>query len=94
MCGLALNRVWYGRPMDWLAFALGFVFAALPTFLVVAGLAWRLDPWSSATSILAIAAGAALVAGLLTGVSRGRASAQAAAAAARVRLPRRRKAAG
>ena len=53
---------------DWLAFFLNFVFAVIPTWIIVGAVAWKYSPYTDGSTIFSIATITSIVIGVLAGV--------------------------
>ena len=56
--------------MDWSEFIINFIFAAIPTFVIAGVIAWRYNPYTSGSTIFAIASISAVVVGAVAGIWR------------------------
>ncbi len=52
---------------DWAVFILSFIFAAIPTWLVVGGVVWRYSPNTEGSNVFVTASIAAIIVGLIAG---------------------------
>ena len=55
---------------DWLAFVLSFVFAAIPTWVIVGAVVWKYSPNTDGSVIFSIATITSIVIGVIAGVWR------------------------
>ena len=56
------------NKIDWAVFIISFVFAAIPTWLVVGGVVWRYSPNTAGSTVLMAATISAVIIGLIAGL--------------------------
>jgi len=57
---------------DWLAFFLSFIFAAIPTWVIVGAVVWKYSPYTDGSVIFFITTITSIVIGVIAGIWRSR----------------------
>lgn len=55
---------------DWAGFVINFIFAAIPTWVLVGVVVWRYSPYTEGSTVLLIASASSVLVGLVAGIWR------------------------